>query len=446
MAHDSTNYQCLACNGALKFSSETGNLECEYCGSSFTVAQIEQAYAERQAKADAAAQQPVSQDQAAWDAAGAPGGEVPLGSDGQPMRVYTCSSCGAELVCEQTTAITECPYCGNQAVVPGVLVGDFKPDLVIPFKLDKNAATTALKQYYKGKKFLPKEFVDNNRIEKIQGVYVPFWLYNAEVSASASFDATRVRIYREGDDQVTETRHYDVTRSGTMEFSRVPVDGSSKMPDGHMDAIEPFDYHDLVPFSVAYLPGFAADRFDQDEDFCKGRAQRRMESTMESELMSTVTGYDGVSTRGCSSEASWKSSEYAMLPVWMLHTTWKDKGFLFAMNGQTGKLIGNLPVSAPKFIAWFLGIFLIVGALAAALMLGVDFFEDTATNVGVAAAVGAVISGIVCGIFWSEMKTAVEKSEANAFMQRETFCLTGGDDSFSHITRTRVRINTDRDK
>ena len=155
----------------------------------------------------------------------------------------------------------------------GKLSGKLKPEYILPFKMDKNAAIAQLTKYYKGKAFLPKAFKSQNHIAEIQGVYVPFWLFDAEADARGSYDGQVSESHREGDYRVTTTQHYDVRREGTATFARVPVDGSSKMPDEHMDSIEPFDYSELKPFSTAYLPGFLADRYDEDAKTCADRGQ-----------------------------------------------------------------------------------------------------------------------------------------------------------------------------
>ena len=148
----------------------------------------------------------------------------------------------------------------------------------------------------------------------------------------------------------------------------MPVDGSSKMPNAHMDAIEPFDYSDLKPFSTAYLPGFLADRYDEDAKTCSDRARTRMEhSTMEA-LHATTGGYSEVHPLEENININIRKAHYALLPVWMLHTRWHDKDFLFAMNGQTGRLIGDLPVDKAKAAAWFAGISLPLMAILAWLL------------------------------------------------------------------------------
>ena len=370
MATKITNYQCPACTGPLHFESSTGMLRCDYCGSVFTTAQIEAMYAEQNAAAEAAVQteaaqaaaqaaEQASSEDGGWDVAGAGGG---WGEEAASLRAYNCPSCGAELICEETTAAASCPYCGNPTVIPSQLGGILKPDYVIPFKLDKKAAVAALKKHYGRKPFLPRAFSAENHIQEVKGIYVPFWLFSTVADGTARFQATRSHTHVEGDYQVTTTEHYDVVRGGYAPFERIPVDGSSKMPDAHMDSIEPFDYSELTDFSLSYLPGFLADKYDVSAGECAERANVRCRRSMEDMLRSDVRGYESVVPMGSDIRLRRGSVKYALLPVWLLSTKWNNKDYLFAMNGQTGKLIGDLPVSRGRYFAVFFGIF-------AALML-----------------------------------------------------------------------------
>lgn len=347
MATQITNYQCPSCTGPLHFVGESGKMECEYCGTSYDVDVIEQLYADKE-EAAAAGTEPK------WDLsmAGGTWGE----GEASHLRVYSCPSCGAELICDDTTAATSCPYCGNPTVVPGQFSGQLRPDYVIPFKLDKAAAMAALKKYYKGKRFLPKSFADGNHIEEIKGVYVPFWLFDGESDADIRFRGTIIHSHRTGDEEVTITEHYRVTREGTIAFEKVPVDGSSKMPDAHMDAIEPFSYEELKPFSSAYLSGFFADKYDQDVEVCSVRANERIKASTEDAFAATANDYTTLVPEHSDIRLRQGEVKYALLPVWMLSTKWTGKDFLFAMNGQTGKLIGDLPMDWRKFWVWFSGI------------------------------------------------------------------------------------------
>ena len=369
-----TNYQCPSCTGPLHFVGETGKLECDYCGSSFDVAEIEALYAEKEEKA-AAAQQAAEEKAAEkressaadgqWDTSGL---SADWGEEGAGMKAYSCPSCGAELICDESTAATSCPYCGNPTVVPGQFAGALKPDFILPFKLSREDAVKKLKEHYRGKVFLPRSFTDENHIQEIRGVYVPFWMFDGTAEGDAHYEATRSHTYTSGDYEITETEHFDVYRAGSVAFEKVPVDASGKMPDDHMDSIEPYDYSELRPFSTAYLPGFLADRFDVTVEQSRERADRRCAGTLEASLRDTVQGYGTCLRTGGGVSLRRGKVRYALMPVWMLNTKWQGKDFLFAMNGQTGRLVGDLPVSKAKFWGLFAAIAVPLSALTSLLV------------------------------------------------------------------------------
>ena len=376
MAIQITNYQCPACTGPLHFVGESGRLECDYCGSCFDIAEMEAFYAEKEAKAAEAAQkweeteaaqksaeaeeQQTAADGSDWDASGL---SEDWGVDAVGMKAYCCPSCGAELLCDATTAATSCPYCGNPSVLPGQFAGILKPDFLLPFKLSKEDAIKALKKHYLKKPLLPSAFSKANHLEEIKGVYVPFWMYDGKASGSVRFHATKVHKYTSGDYEITETSHYDVRRAGSIAFEKIPVDASSKMPDDYMDSIEPYDYTELKPFSTAYLPGFLADKYDVSVEDSRNRADRRCAGSLADALEKTVTGYASCKETARSIQLKRGKVHYALLPVWILNTRWEGKDFLFAMNGQTGKLVGNLPVSTKRVI----GLFAAIAALFVAI-------------------------------------------------------------------------------
>ena len=364
-----TNYQCPACTGPLHYSAKSGKLECDYCDSSFDVAEIEALYARKEAEAAAAKQAADAKAEAAQaakaeaaEAAAASGGwdtsdlSRDWGAEADGLRVYSCPSCGAELICDQSTAATACPYCGNPAIVPGQFSGALRPDYILPFRLSKDDAVQALRAHYKGKPFLPRSFTSANLIEQIQGVYVPFWLFDGGAEGAASYRASNTNVFETGDYEITETRHYHVVRAGSLAFEKIPVDASSKMPDDHMDSIEPFDYAQLRPFSTAYLPGYLADKYDVTIDDSRDRADTRCRETLAQALRDTVTGYGACVTEREDIALRRGKVHYALLPVWMLSTKWRGQDFLFAMNGQTGKLVGDLPTDRGRFWGMFAAI------------------------------------------------------------------------------------------
>ena len=350
-------YKCPACTGPLHFVGESGKLECEYCGSAYDVAEIEALYAGQEEKAEAAFQETEAKgetgelgEEPAWDTSAL---QEDWGADSEGMKAYSCPSCGAELICDATTAATSCPYCGNNTIVPGQFGGTMKPDYVIPFKLDKKAAVAALKKHYSKKFFLPRAFSSGNHLEEVQGIYVPFLLFDAGAEADCRFHATRSHTHTDGDYRVTVTEQFDVRRSGTMEFERIPVDGSKKMPDDYMDSIEPFDYAGLKSFSTAYLPGYLADKYDVTAQESMERADRRCHNSAFDQMRRDISGYEVVNQVGGNVRLHRGKVHYVLMPVWTLRTRWKNQDYLFMMNGQTGKMVGDLPVSNGKVTAFF---------------------------------------------------------------------------------------------
>lgn len=421
MADKVTNYQCPACTGPLHFDGKTGKLKCDYCGSTFTVQEIEKLFAE---KNDAAVNAGKAAD--GW------------GADAAKMRAYNCTSCGAELICDETTAATQCPYCGNNTIIPGQFAGTLKPDYVIPFQYDKKEAVNALKGYYKGKTLLPGSFSNSNHLEEIKGVYVPFWLYSGHIDASGLYEARQDEVFRRGEYEITRSRHYEVLREGTISFSRVPVDASTRMPDDLMDSIEPFDYRAITEFSLAYMPGYLANKYDVSSQECGRRAAERSRNSAADALLGTVTGYTSVSTRRHREMIHNEKTEYAVFPVWLLSTKWQGQNFLFAMNGQTGRMIGNLPVSRAKQTIWFLLVFLLSFLLFGSFLLTGE--DVSAASYLIALLFALIPAGIVNAVLYSQMKPVALQNRASAYVEDGGIHLHSKEDRYIRTTESRVRI------
>lgn len=351
-----TEFKCPACTAPLHFSEETGRLECDYCGSSFSVEEMESRSAEKEQQAAEAFEKAAAEakaDAKDWDG---PDAQDSWGKEVTNLKTYSCPSCGAELICDEATAATSCPYCGNNAIIPGQFRGALKPELVIPFQIGKDEAVKALKAHYKGKPFLPKSFSDENHIQEIKGIYVPFWLFDGQAEADVSFAATRSTVMVTGRERITTTRHFDVRRAGTVSFEKIPVDASKKMPDDYMDSLEPFRYDAMVPFSTAYLPGFFADIPDVSIEECSLRAELRATDTAVESMSRQVSGYETCIPTRKDAQLRRGKVRCALLPVWLLSTQWEGQNFLFAMNGQTGKMVSDLPVSKKRYWAWWGGL------------------------------------------------------------------------------------------
>ena len=348
-------YKCPACGGKIEFNSTLQKLKCPYCDTEYE-AEALRAYDE------ALGQQ--GQDEMEWETPKRCWQE----GEADALHSYVCSSCGGEIVCEKTTAATNCPFCGNPVVMTERLSGMLKPDYVIPFKLNKQAAKAGLARHLQGKRLLPKVFKDQNHIDEIKGVYVPFWLFDADAAADIRYKATRVRTWGDSNYIYTETSFYSVLRGGSIGFDRVPVDGSSKMADDLMESIEPYNFADAVDFQTAYLSGYLADKYDVTVEQSVERANARVKKSTEQAFAATVQGYATVTPESCSVRLANGKAKYALYPVWLLNTTWEGQRYTFAMNGQTGTCVGDLPLDKGAYRKWLFGLTGIFSAAIFALM------------------------------------------------------------------------------
>ena len=353
-------YKCPCCGGAVEFNSNVQKMKCPYCDTEFEM-DVLQAYNEDL--------QNDEEDELSWESPA--GGEWQDGeTDG--MRIYICESCAGEIIGDENLGATKCPYCGNNVVIKGQFAGDLKPDYVIPFKLDKKAAKEAFKNHLQGKKLLPKMFKDENHLEEIKGIYVPFWLFDADVNGYMRYRATRVRTWSDSNYIYTQTNFYSVVRGGSVGFERVPVDGSTRMLDEWMESLEPFDFSEAVDFQTAYLAGYLADKYDVSADASVERANNRIRQSMEDIFRSSISAsYTSVMKENGSINIQNGKAKYALYPVWVLTTKWRDQVYLFAMNGQTGKFVGELPTDKGaywKYWGMFTGIFAAI-VLAISLLI-----------------------------------------------------------------------------
>ena len=332
------DHQCPNCSAVLKFNPHGQNWKCEYCRSEFNREQIE--------AINAKTGNVISEETQT----------VKLEKDVNGIDIYSCPNCGAQIIADENTTATSCVYCKNTAILRNKLVGDFNPNKVIAFRKTKEDAIAAFKKIKKGRPFAPKEFSDPKNIAEMSGIYIPFWIYDFHANGSLSADARRIQSWRSGDYIVTKTDIYVAMRDGTMEYNKIPVDGSERFNNDIMNSIEPFNYDDLVDFNHAYLSGFLAEKYDVDSDKAMADAVERVKNSTTDTLKGSINGYSTVTVTNANHNLSLMNKEYVLLPVWMLNIKYKDKIYTFAMNGQTGKMVGDIPIDKKKAIIWWIGI------------------------------------------------------------------------------------------
>jgi len=350
-------YKCPCCGGAIAFDSNVQKMKCPYCDTEYeieTLREYDKALNEEQAES------------MEWE-------KPTEETDDSTVNLFVCNSCGGQLVADENTAATCCPYCGNPQILTSRLSGSLKPDCVIPFQLDKKDAINGYFRHIKGKTLLPSVFKDENHIDKLTALYVPFWLFDADASARIRYRATRVTFWSDSKYDYTKTSHYAVFRAGGIGFANIPVDGSSHMPDDLMESIEPFDVSKAIDFQTAVLAGYLADKYDVDADSSIGRANERVRTSTVKAFEDTVIGYNTVMTEASTINLSNGKIKYALYPVWLLNTTYEGKKYLFAMNGQTGKFVGDLPYDKKKLVSWLFGLAGSISAVSFLIALLVYF-------------------------------------------------------------------------
>lgn len=345
-------YECPLCGGKVEFETASQQLVCPYCDASFDPASFGE---EKEAAAEAGGG-------SGW------GSEVGTWTEGEAegMYVYRCESCGGDIVGDETLASTHCPYCDNPIVMLEQFRGDLRPNLLIPFQLDKKAAEKAFLKHSRGKRLVPKIFRSKKHIEEVQGLYVPYWVTTCRADCEVLFRCERTTHSSDSENDYYTTEVFHVERSGTLDFYYVPVEASSKHDRELLESIEPFDFRGAVPFNSAYLAGYLADRYDIPREQSQARAEERIKNSMLTAFDDTMEHYDKTEIEHIGISFLNGRIDYCLLPVWFLNTRWKGKLYRFAMNGQSGKLVGTLPIDAREVWKWrgiwFL-IFLLLGLL-----------------------------------------------------------------------------------
>ena len=348
-------YQCSACSAPLAFDPEKGKFCCEYCLSEYTEAELRETESARAAE------------EAASDAAerAAEASEIPDEEYSSALGEYHCASCGADVVCDDSTAATECPYCHNPVILGGRLTGQMRPHKLIPFRLDRESAKETFRAYIRKKWFAPRYFTSDAELEHLAGVYYPFWCTDADTSADMTARATRVRSWRAGEYRYTETSRYHIVRQGEIHFEDIVTPAISEEDREMLDGILPYPSDSLQDFSMPYLSGFVAKKRDIEKEAVREAVKARMTSYARTLLTQTIGGYTTVSAntpRLLTKSIQW---DYTLMPIWILNFSYRGKTYPFAMNGYTGKLFGRLPLSPKRLMIFGAIVGVLAGGLAA---------------------------------------------------------------------------------
>lgn len=319
------HYKCPDCGADMLFDSDSGKLSCDSCGRKDEVETFPKAFVSNEFV------------------------------EGEAVE-YQCKNCGAVIITDADTTATTCSFCSAGVVLVDRLSGTLAPSKVIPFTISKEKAMQAFKKWCRNGLLTPRGFMSANRVKSITGIYVPFWLYDLNCKGKVEATCTKVKSYTKGDYIYTETRYYDVHRGVDLNYLKIPADASEKMDDTLMDKLEPYDYGNLKDFNTPYLAGYIAEKYNYDDRALFPRVQSRVDAYVDSYIRSTLSEYHSVVFKNRQINMKQKEAYYTLLPVWMVCYDYEQKEHIFAMNGQTGKVVGKPPISKAKVAAWFAGI------------------------------------------------------------------------------------------
>lgn len=330
-------YSCKTCNAELYWDSKAGCLMCEYCGSKFQISDFDESENIEEKERKEPTQEVADKEDVATDE-----------SESSDLVIYKCSECGAEIITAKSTIATTCAYCGRAIALTNKIVGKFKPDSVIPFAIDEEKAKEIYKKYCQSSFLTPKHFKDENEIKKMKGIYVPFWLHSFKNNASGVLSCENTTTKRDGDDKVVIHHQYNVNMEAKGVFDKIPTDGLKTLDNALMDAIEPFNYDNMQDFNPAYMAGYYAEEYNESNKETQQRAFTRAETAMKQEMIANAGSYEKKAITIYNDNISKYSSKYVMLPVWLFNTEYKGKKYTFAINGDSGKITGKLPISFSK--------------------------------------------------------------------------------------------------
>lgn len=346
------SFKCPNCDGELIFDPESQKYKCEYCGSKFTQEELEAL------KPAEAAEQKAEKEDTAWEeeqtAAGENAEQQKAGkkneeSEQEEAVIYSCPSCGAQIVTDATTAATFCYYCHNPVVLGKRLEGKYLPNKVIPFKISKKDAEKRFLEYVGKKKYIPKAFFDKKQIESLSGVYFPYWIYDATLNGKLQGEAKKIRVWRSGDEEFTETKFYQVERDGVVDIKDMTANALTKANVKLLNGVLPYNLKETKDFNMGYLSGFLAEKRDIEKEAVEPEMKQIMKQTAENLMRNTVSGYSSVSVNNLGLVPKDEKWSYVLLPVWTVTYKGRDgKIYYYSMNGQTGKVFGELPVDKKK--------------------------------------------------------------------------------------------------
>lgn len=334
-------YKCISCGAPIFYKPEVGKFKCDYCDSEYTEEELT-AYLDSQKEGKITGTEEVKE------------------GESNEYHQYHCNNCGAEVVSDLETTSTFCYYCHSPVIMSSKLVGDFKPQRIIPFKISKEKAIEIFLDWAGNKKYVPNDFAKKEHIDKMTGIYLPYWSFDVLLDVDYQAIGENVNVWRSGDTEYTNTKQYSIVRSGDMEFNNIDELATDKFEERLLNGISPYEEDSEVDFSKGYLSGFFAESFNVEKEFRMPDVEERVNNYSNNLLADATGNYSRIRVERDKRNIKKAEGQYALYPAWILTYNFNGKIYVFAINGQTGKAFGELPVDNGKLYKTSLIIFAII--------------------------------------------------------------------------------------
>ncbi|WP_353097190.1 hypothetical protein [Tissierella praeacuta] len=322
------SYKCPSCGAGIHFKPELQKFKCDFCLSEYTEEEIEDIYKEKDKEENEEKHE--------------------HHKENGKLLSYECNSCGAKVVTDDTTTATFCYYCHNPVIISDRLKGNFQPNKMIAFSIDKKKAKERFLNWAENKRFVPNDFYGDSQLEKITGIYLPYWWTDCKVDIDYIGEARNIRVWRSGDREFTETKKYQIVRRGQVDIENVGELAFTKIDSILLNGIAPYKEDESIDFSMPYLSGFFAEQYDIERKDVVPRIEDRVNKYSKNLIDETISGFNLVNDIRNNSNINYKDWKYTLLPAWILTYIYKGKTYVYAVNGQTGKSFGELPFNKKK--------------------------------------------------------------------------------------------------
>lgn len=340
-------YYCESCGGVMEFDVGTQSLKCPHCDTVVPIVNDTSRIMEHRLTMHAV---------------------QTIRAEEKATHTMECKGCGAKIEVDATSTATECPYCGSSYVLAGKQEDAIIPDGVLPFQVDKNRVGELFRQWMKGRWLAPGELKNLYQQERLQGIYVPYWTFDAKANAwySAMGGRRRVVTRRVNGKTVRDTVVDWYPTSGSVHrfFDDILVPASNKLEAGLLRQVGSFGTKQMASYSPEYFSGYGAECYTVDLQDAHREAVHRMHEELESMARSDVLRrYDEVRNVQIRADYENETYKHVMLPIYTTAYTYKGKQYHVLINGQSGNVKGDYPKSPVKIVGIVAAVLLILMAV-----------------------------------------------------------------------------------